>query len=49
VRIDDAMMGDGRGDASAADIRRALALYRTADAILMALLAVAAAIFILPM
>jgi adenosylcobinamide-phosphate synthase len=49
VRIDDAMMGDGRRDASAADIRRALALYRTADAILMVLLAVAAAIFILPM
>jgi adenosylcobinamide-phosphate synthase len=49
VRIDDAMMGDGRRDASAADIRRALALYRTADAILMALLAVAAATFILPM
>jgi adenosylcobinamide-phosphate synthase len=49
VRIDDAMMGDGRRDVSAADIRRALALYRTADAILMALLAVAAAILILPM
>jgi adenosylcobinamide-phosphate synthase len=49
VRIDDAMMGDGRRDASATDIRRALALYRTADAILMALLAVAAAVFILPM
>jgi adenosylcobinamide-phosphate synthase len=49
VRIDDAMMGDGRRDASAADIRRALALYRTADAILMVLLAVAATVFILPM
>lgn len=49
VRIDDAMMGDGRRDASATDIRRALALYRTADAIPMALLAIAAAVFILPM
>ena len=48
VSIDDAMMGDGRRDAGAADIRRALALYRTADAILIALLAVAAAIFIAP-
>ncbi len=33
-------MGGGRWDANAADIRRALALYRTADAILIALLAV---------
>jgi adenosylcobinamide-phosphate synthase len=48
VSIDDAMMGDGRRNAGAADIRRALALYRTADAILIALLAVAAAIFIAP-
>jgi adenosylcobinamide-phosphate synthase len=48
VSVDDAMMGDGRRDAGAADIRRALALYRTADAILIALLAVAAAIFIAP-
>ncbi len=48
VSIDDAMMGDGRRDAGAADIRRALALYRTADAILIALLSVAAAIFIAP-
>ncbi len=40
VRVDDATMGDGRRDANAADIRRALALYRTADAILIALLAV---------
>ena len=34
VHVDDAMMGDGRRDATAADIRRALALYRRADAIL---------------
>ncbi|WP_460447881.1 adenosylcobinamide-phosphate synthase CbiB [Alsobacter sp. SYSU BS001988] len=31
--VDDATMGDGRRDASAADIRRALALYRRACAI----------------
>ena len=30
--VDDAMMGNGRRDAKAADIRRALALYRSADA-----------------
>jgi adenosylcobinamide-phosphate synthase len=42
VRVEDALMGNGRRDVNAADIRRALALYRTADAILIALLAVAA-------
>jgi len=49
VRIDDAVMGDGSRNAGATDIRRALALYRTADAILIALLAAAAVIVILPM
>jgi adenosylcobinamide-phosphate synthase len=44
VRVDDATMGDGRRDVKAADIRRALALYRCADGILIALLAVAAGI-----
>ena len=39
VIIDDATMGDGRRDATAADIRRALRLYRYADAILIALVA----------
>ena len=39
ILIDDAVMGDGRRDASSADIRRALALYRRADALLIALLA----------
>jgi adenosylcobinamide-phosphate synthase len=39
VTVDDATMGDGRRDATAADIRRALALYRYADAILIALMA----------
>jgi adenosylcobinamide-phosphate synthase len=35
VRVDDATMGNGRRDAKASDIRRALALYRYADAILI--------------
>jgi adenosylcobinamide-phosphate synthase len=48
VRVDDATMGAGRWDANAADIRRALALYGTADAILIAILAVAAALIIAP-
>jgi len=46
VTIDDATMGDGRRDATAADIRRALALYRYADAILIALIAAIAGILI---
>ncbi len=45
VRVDDAFMGDGRRAANAADIRRALKLYRRADAILLALIAILAAIF----
>ncbi len=48
VRVDDATMGGGRWQATAADIRRALALYQRADAILIALLAVLAALFIAP-
>src|SRR5271156_1589312 len=48
-RVDDAPMGGGRWAANAGDIRRALALYRTADAILIALLVVITAIFIAPM
>ncbi len=49
VRVDDATMGQGRRDATAADIHRALALYRSADAILLALIAaLAAAMFIAP-
>jgi adenosylcobinamide-phosphate synthase len=42
VRVEDATMGDGRRDATAADIRAALALYRRADALLIALVAFAA-------
>ncbi|MDP3418036.1 adenosylcobinamide-phosphate synthase CbiB [Falsiroseomonas sp.] len=39
VLVEDAFMGDGRRDAGAADIRAALRLYRTADALLIGLLA----------
>jgi len=46
--VDDAVMGDGRRDAAAADIFRALALYRRADGILIALLAAATALIIGP-
>jgi adenosylcobinamide-phosphate synthase len=46
VRVDDATMGSGRRDANAADIRRALALYRRADAILFVLVAALAALII---
>ena len=46
VTIDDATMGDGRRDATAADICQALRLYRYADAILMALVAAIAGILI---
>jgi adenosylcobinamide-phosphate synthase len=48
VRVEDAPMGGGRWDASAADIRRALALYRAADAMLIALLVVFTALAIAP-
>ncbi|MGC1777880.1 MAG: adenosylcobinamide-phosphate synthase CbiB [Xanthobacteraceae bacterium] len=48
VRVEDAAMGSGRWNATVADIRRALALYRAADAILIALLAVIAALAIAP-
>ena len=40
--VDDAMMGDGRRDAGAADIRAALRLYRHADALLIGLVALVA-------
>jgi len=33
VRVEDAWMGDGRADATPDDLRRALALYRTACAL----------------
>jgi adenosylcobinamide-phosphate synthase len=42
VMVDDAVMGDGRRGATAADIRAALALYRRADALLIVLVGVIA-------
>ncbi len=48
VRVDDAVMGGGRWDATAADIRRALSLYCIADAILIAVLAALAVLLIAP-
>jgi adenosylcobinamide-phosphate synthase len=48
VQVDDAVMGDGRREADAADVRRALALYRIADAILIALLGIVTALLIAP-
>jgi adenosylcobinamide-phosphate synthase len=46
VLVRDAVMGDGRREANAADIRNALALYRSADAILIAVLASVTAVII---
>jgi len=46
IEVDDAIMGRGRRAATAADIRAALALYRRADAMLIGLMAVLAALFI---
>jgi len=48
IEIDDAIMGDGRRDATAADIRAALALFRRADAMLIGLVGVLALPFIVP-
>jgi adenosylcobinamide-phosphate synthase len=42
VRIEDAVMGGGRRAVAAADIRAALALYRRADALLIALVGILA-------
>jgi adenosylcobinamide-phosphate synthase len=42
ITVDDAVMGDGRRAATPADIRAALALYRRADALLIALIGLAA-------
>jgi adenosylcobinamide-phosphate synthase len=47
VAVDDAVMGDGRRAATAGDIRAALALYRRADAILIAIVGFAALALIL--
>jgi adenosylcobinamide-phosphate synthase len=45
-RVADAFMGDGRTEANVADIRRALALFRWADVLLIASLAVATILLI---
>ena len=45
VEVADAFMGNGRRGATAADIRKALALYRRADAMLIGLCAVIALLF----
>ncbi len=47
VAVDDAVMGFGRRNADAADIRRALELFRRADAMLIVLLALFVGMFIL--
>jgi adenosylcobinamide-phosphate synthase len=44
VTVEDALMGDGRRDAGASDIRAALRLYRRADGILIAGMGVVAAL-----
>src|SRR4029453_14339158 len=46
IPVDDAFMGNGRRVAKATDIRAALGLYRRADAILIALLALLASALI---
>jgi adenosylcobinamide-phosphate synthase len=46
VHVDDAFMGNGRYAAKATDIRAALGLYRRADAILIGLVAVLAALIV---
>jgi adenosylcobinamide-phosphate synthase len=48
VRVEDALMGDGRREASAGDIRRALRLYRRADGVLIGAVAmIALLVFVL--
>ena len=49
MHAEDAFMGDGRQEANADDIVRALALYRRADAILIALVAAATVLLTAPM
>jgi adenosylcobinamide-phosphate synthase len=46
VQVDDAMMGAGRRNATVADIRAALALYRRADAMLIGMVALLVAALI---
>jgi adenosylcobinamide-phosphate synthase len=48
IQVDDALMGNGRRNATPQDIRAALELYRRADAILLLLVAALAAAFTVP-
>jgi adenosylcobinamide-phosphate synthase len=48
VLVDDAFIGEGRRDATAADIRAALSLYRRADALLIGIVALIAALLSAP-
>jgi adenosylcobinamide-phosphate synthase len=46
--VDDAFMGEGgRREATSADIRRALSLYRMADALLIVLFAILSALILI--
>jgi adenosylcobinamide-phosphate synthase len=47
VTVEDALMGDGRREASAKDIRAALRLYRSADGILVGVMAVIALLVVM--
>jgi adenosylcobinamide-phosphate synthase len=48
VMVDDAFMGEGgRREATSADIRRALSLYRMADALLIVLFAILSALILI--
>ncbi len=47
ITVDDALMGDGRRDAGAKDIRAALGLYRRADGMLIGVMAVLALLFLM--
>jgi len=48
IQVDDALMGNGRRNATPQDIRAALELYRRADAILLLMVAALAAAFTVP-
>jgi adenosylcobinamide-phosphate synthase len=48
TRVDDVFVGEGRTEANGTDIRRALALFRRADALLIAILAAASVLLIAP-
>jgi adenosylcobinamide-phosphate synthase len=47
VTVEDALMGDGRREATASDLRKALALYRRADGILIGLIGLVALLVVM--